>query len=319
MELLTRPWLLGLNLGVTVILGIVLFLIPGEMFDASDSVVVGALAFIVASLVEMQLSVVGVSRDVGEVKALRIKERQDSETRNDVEASVHETRRMLGLLHDRKEGADDLFLRYHLHRLGELNKSLHDATSKQEVRIGATMFDVTDWLMKSSFRVGAGSIFRAVMPTSEADLEFFFGVHGRRYFDQSNKYVVNGGCREIRRLFVIRDEWEWDPRLKRLTAFHIDAEGYDCRMILLKEYSKIARDCGLDKTVDFGVYGESYVYKAIKNVGEDVEGVYSRDPEEVERFTKCFDRCWGQGRKPGTESSIGVRQDTGWAWVFDGS
>jgi hypothetical protein len=55
MELLTKPWLLGLNLGVTVILGVVLFLIPGEMFDASDSVVVAALALIVGTLVEMQL------------------------------------------------------------------------------------------------------------------------------------------------------------------------------------------------------------------------------------------------------------------------
>jgi hypothetical protein len=117
-----------------------------------------------------------------------------------VEANVHETRRILGLLDDRREDPDDLFLRYHLHRLDELNSSLHDATSKHEVRIGTTMFDVTDWLMKSSFRVGAASIFRAVMPTSEADLEFFLvftaaGTLGDRMNTLRTGHAArSGGC-----------------------------------------------------------------------------------------------------------------------------
>jgi hypothetical protein len=214
-----------------------------------------------------------------------------------LDAELHEVRRLFHIIGEERHSEDDLFYSYFRRKLSDLASSLRDATTKREILINETMMDVTTWLYKSSFFGRPNDVFRAVYLSEDED--FFFDVHVHRYFQQVYSLIQQGKAKGVRRLIVYdNDQALSTPRMQRLIAFHNDTPHYECKVISKPDFQLIIRDYQLHYLLkDFGIYGDSYLYKGLTNRKEEIVGMYSRNPVDIKRFTNCFEAAWLAARQ----------------------
>ena len=78
-----------------------------------------------------------------------------------------------------------------------------------------------------------------------------------------------------------------------LIRFHVSNDGYDCRLISKSDLDRILRDYSIQHfAVDFGIYGERYLYKGVVAKSDEIVGSYSKDANEISKFVECFETCW---------------------------
>lgn len=287
---MTRPALRVLVALVNVIVAIGVPLLIGLLnknpFSPSESYLLGVLLFIAVTSLEIYLL-------AERAFAKEVRVQQVWAARTDLDSRLQEVRRLFHSVQEKKVATDDLFVRFFDHRLKMLERDLRDAESKHEVRIDGTMLEVTTWLLESSFAGRDEDIFRAVHFTSDND--FFLGLHSRRYFSQVKDLVGSGRIKGVKRLIV--DDGDGpafaDPCSQRIVDFHHHAERYECRRLSRSAFAEVLRDYQLESLVrDFGIYGQAYLYKGVRNTAEEIIGHYSREPDEIARFIDCFETCW---------------------------
>ena len=278
-------------------------------FTNGELYLLGVLLFIALTCAE-----IGLMAEVAFAKELRQTEIWDA--REALDARLQEVRRLFHQVGEGRVADSDLFDHYFEQRLQALESTLRDACSKREIRIDETMLDVTTWLMESSFRGRPTDIFRAVFFIKDTD--FFFEVHSRRYFNQAFHLVEERKLAEVQRLIVYNDPTELQaPRIKRLIEFHNRMPKYSCRVIHATSFKSFVGDYKLHQLArDFGIYGDSYLYKGVINHVDDIVGYYSRDRDEIDKFKRCFQDCWDEELPP-TELPPGtVDESQLLAWLF---
>jgi hypothetical protein len=306
------------NLAIAIIVGVLVDVLFPTSFTNAEQYFLGLLIFVALSLAEVQHSIEQSSDQVAKIALHERRELAIWEARSELDQQLQEVRRLFHVLDEARETTTDLFYQYHVHKLSELEKSLRDATTKFELTIDESMFTVTAWLMSSAFRGQGDDILRAVLPT--ASLEFFFDVHTRTFFQRTYNHVLGHKCAGVRRLVVLdRPEDLTDERLQRLAAFHQGTDGYECQVVTRAVYDRIVSDYKLNRLiVDFGIYGNSYLYKALKNANTEIVGNYSRDAEEIKSFTECFESCWESGTPIDLSSQLEIPSPATVGWVFNG-
>lgn len=278
-------------------------------FTTGELYLLGVLLFIALTCLE-----IGLLAEVAFAKELRQTEIWDA--REALDSRLQEVRRLFHQVGEYRLTESDLFVHYFEQRLQALEASLRDACSRREIQIDETMLDVTTWLMESSFRGQSTDIFRAVFFTE--DTNFFFDVHSRRYFNQAYHLVEEGKLAEVRRLIVYTDEADLlTDRIQRLIEFHNRTPKYSCRVIRTSSFKRIVTDYKLHQLArDFGIYGDSYLYKGVTNHVDDIVGFYSRDSDEIEKFKRCFKDCWDEEIAPVEVARSSVPDSELLAWLF---
>lgn len=302
-----RKFLAIINLLIALLVAIMVDVLFPDAFSNSEQYFLGIAIFAALAILELLL----LNQDMDAKLDVAVAERQLAvkawEARTDLDHRVQEVQRLLHQLDAESNGHLDLFYEYHKKKLLDLERSLRDACVKQEVQIDETMFAVTEWLLRSSMRGRQPDKLRAVLRTK--DLDFFFDVHTRMYFAQvatlmSEKLIVG-----VSRLIVVDDESHLaDERLQRLITFHNQTTGYSCQAIPKVEYDRIVGDYRLSHLiVDFGIYGDSYLYKGLTNLDESIVGIYSRDPREISQFTQCFESCLSAAKSVPTQIQVDAK------------
>lgn len=288
---MTRFLIATLNLIVSVAVPLAFSKMDPSPFSTGESYIFGVLLFI--ALTVFELYIYAERAFATETRVTKI-----WDTREKLDARLQEVRRLFHEVEEQKVGDPDLFVSYFNKKLADLENSLRDASSKKEVRISETMLEVTTWLVKSSFHGRKTDVFRAVHFAGDND--FFFDVHSKRYFGQVAEMVDSGQIKQVRRLVVVRDNEQLkDPRTQRLLTFHQENKNFSCQVISYDSFMTIVGDYGLRHLVnDFGIYGNSYLYKGVIAKSQEIVGSYSRDQEEIDRFIDCFDTCWRDASRP---------------------
>jgi hypothetical protein len=306
----TRRALVGLaNLVVAAVVPLwASFQVP-PIFTNGELYLLGVLLFIALTCVE-----IGFLAEIAFAKEFRQTEIWDA--REELDARLQEVRRLFHQVGEGRLADSDLFDHYFEQRLQALESSLRDACSRREIQIDETMLDVTTWLMESSFRGRPEDIFRAVFFTE--DTSFFFDVHSRRYFNQAYHLVEDGKLAEVRRLIVYSDPADLlTPRVQRLIEFHNRMPKYSCRVIAATSFKRFVSDYKLHQLArDFGIYGNSYLYKGVVNHVDDIVGYYSRDNKEIEKFKRCFQDCWDEEIAPKEVLRSTTPDSELLAWLF---
>lgn len=243
--------------------------------------------------------------------------RQDEriwDARDALDSRLQEVRRLFHIVQEDRRSEEDLFSSYFDQRLMHLTSALQDAANKREILIDETMLNVTTWLLKSSFRGRENDVFRAVFFAD--DEVFFFDLHTKRYFYQSYELLKKGKLKGVRRLIIYNNLDDLSSRrMQRLIAFHNTTDGYACRVLGQDSFSRIIKDFQLHHLMkDFGIYGDTYVYKGLTNRADEIVGLYSRDPNDIERLTLCFDSAWEAAQS--WNSTETVPADNAVDWVF---
>ena len=275
------------------------------IFTPGEAIIFGVLIFVALSV--GQLLYVGIRALDRDMAVFRVWDAQ-----HDVDRRLQEIRRLMHELDEhRATVGPELFSSFFNRKLHDLEVRLRDAVSKDEVRIDETMLEVTTWLLEASFSGRKTDIFRAVHFTDEN--AFFVGLHSRRYFGQVLGLQEKGRIREVRRLLVYSTQDDLNEAItQRIVGFHNLTPGYECRGLTRSDFDRVLLDYELQKSVkDFGVYGTNYVYKGQISQSDLIVGSYSRDPEEIRRFTECFDHCWSSAR-PLTAQGAPSRASVDW-------
>jgi hypothetical protein len=286
-----RALIAVLNMLVSVAVPLGISAVAPNLFTQGTNYLFGVALFIALTILEIY-----VLAEKAFEKQLRIEKAWDA--REELDFRLQEVRRLFHQVEERKVGDTDLFVSFFNKKLSDLELDLREACSKQEVRIDETMLEVTTWLLQSSFCGRAADVFRAILFTS--DIEFFFDVHNKRYFNQGYAMVKSGAMQGVRRIIVYSDVSEIaDPRVQKLIRFHQQNSGYECMTLPGRVFERIVKDYNLYHLVqDFGIYGESYLYKGVVNRSDEIIGYYSRDRSEIRRFIDCFQTCWESGTHP---------------------
>lgn len=92
---------------------------------------------------------------------------------------------------------------------------------------------------------------------------------------------------------------------------------YSCRVIHATSFKRLVTDYKLHQLArDFGIYGDSYLYKGVINHVDDIVGYYSRDEIEIARFKRCFQDCWDEELAPVEVSRSSIPDTQLLAWLF---
>lgn len=294
----THPtkWLqAGLLIGNLLAAFVIVFLISNRSKDAftqGEQYIFGLLLFVALGIVELLVLAGDAFR-----KEQRLQKAWDA--RAQLDAQMQEVRRMLHEVGEQPHpGETELFSEYFRKKLGDLEHALRDACSKREIQINETMLEVTSWLLEASYHGRENDIFRAIHFSQDEDNEFFFDDHARRYFRQTYDLVQLKRIKGVRRIILYDNVSDLaDPRIVRLIQFHQAHQDYEVRLLPIRTFHSFLADYNLQHAArDFGVYGTQYLYKALVNRPDEIVGFYSRDVEEIKRFTDCFDTCWESAR-----------------------
>src|SRR5260370_1220715 len=99
--------------------------------------------------------------------------------------------------------------------------------------------------------------------------------------------------REIRRLLVFDNNEEWkDDRIIRLIQCQSSTKGYSYRLMRMQDFISLKRDYRLDFPVDFGVYGNKYVYRGHSNIVDNIVGDFYNNKVIIVEYTRFFEGCW---------------------------
>ncbi|MFC0242618.1 hypothetical protein [Rhodopseudomonas telluris] len=277
--------LLFINIMLSALTPILINALNPTLFSAAESVIFSILTFLALTLAELTLI----------IRTIVSKIRSDHkiwEARDEIDARMYEIRRMFHKVCENSFGQSDLFVRFFARKFDQLDSLLVDATTKQEIRIDETMFQVTSELLYSAFEGRPNDVFRALHYCS--DNSFFFDLHSKRYFRQGYELVQSRKISKVKRLMVYANDDELKAdQTKTLVAFHANVEHYDYKLISREAFDRILDDFGLQYlTNDFGIYGDRYLYKGYVNHRDKIVGSYSKNKSELKRFTDCFEACW---------------------------
>lgn len=206
-----------------------------------------------------------------------------------------------------------LFAVYFRRDLSRLESQLRQAAQKFELYVDQDS-DTTE-MMLLPFDGRDEGVIRFVHHVE--DNGFLLDVHAREFFTAIVNGVKRRQIHEVRRLIVFGDDSHLATEdSQRLLAFHESEPHFSCKVIERTDFEKMARDSRLPSgKLDFGVYGEWYMYRSFEASPDDISGVFLSGGQELQHYTAFFDRCWRSelAQSPSIDSSY---RDTDLSLLF---
>ena len=278
---------------VAVVIPLVIGIIPSIKISSLDQFFIGVLVYVT-------VTVAGLSYDIVRLLDQRVRAVPLERIEDLFGVHLHNIAAGFKQIVQHSHQERDLFTEYFTRAIEKFEDQINVASSKRELVVNELHVSTTSMLLHCLF--GRESDLLRFVHYFQ-DNEFMLDVWSRGYYTLIVKMIEERHIREVRRLFVYTDRSQLDdPTSKRLIEFHLRQRGYDCRVISDADYKKLIKDANLG-TLDFGIYGDLYVYETRYATAQRIEGIYSSAPSRVRSFIEAFDNCWRHGQKPHSTNS----------------
>lgn len=263
----------------SVIIPIVLGSFLSNSFTLADQTLVGILIGVLGLLIQ----VVGV---LLRMQSTQAKEISLADARDESAKTFAELRKYHD---DLVLGQNVLFSAYFDRQIEHLKDEMMVAVTRRELKLSQDMN--TTEMMLLPFERESARLVRAVHYLEDND--FLFDLHARTFFHSVFGAVKQKRILKVQRLLIYKEPAELtDDRTLRLAGFHAAHNNYDYRVIDKRDYERIATDSSLPAgRMDFGVYGDLFVYRSTENRGE-VSGTFTADKTAIRDYQRVFDRAW---------------------------
>jgi len=186
----------------------------------------------------------------------------------------------------------DLFQSVFDQRITEIDQSLFEAVTKDELHIKSGHNVGMNFLLRSFKGDASVDILRAVHLLE--DNGWFFDILAKGYFYQVYQFVLQKKISAVKRLMLYKNEKELEEfRSIKLMHFHATTNNYSYRIMPLQAFRSLLRDNEpLPVPRDFGIYGNKYIYIAEVNQIDNLVGYYRRSPATIGKYIRFFEQCW---------------------------
>lgn len=272
------------NVIVGVVTPLVINVFDASALSISDEIQLGVMLFCSGALLESLYFLAALrERAVREDKLWDVHEPLDSRL-----ASIRKSLRTL------ESGVDphsDIFLKYFHRKIHEVEGDVRQTANTRELRVDSGNLDLSEPLLRSLTGLPT-DIIRIVHLLSQND--DLFNPHEAQWFSTVLRAVESRKVIEVRRILVSESPAEeTEEGTQRLLRFHGHTPDYDYRLMSAAYFRRLTRSFRLQgEFVDFGLYGERYLFRGVVYQPDDFVGVYSRDTTVIERYKNFFDSCW---------------------------
>lgn len=174
----------------------------------------------------------------------------------------------------------------------KLKRKISEVAEKKELFISADYFLNADNVLKV-FPTFDESIWRYVWKIENIDIPLFKEHSWRQFFEKTAKLVQQKEMKEIKAIIVL-DKMEYleSERIKKLLDFFKTNENISCRLISLESYEDVCRINSVELSLsDFGIYGHNLLFIEKYN-NEEVSGFFSKEPTQIDDYSKLFECFW---------------------------
>ncbi|MFF5478211.1 DUF6879 family protein [Streptomyces sp. NPDC012935] len=276
---------------VTVSAGGCAFLLIGVLSDSSRgwqwtmSVLVAVTTLVVQYLVEFGQRFESLDRRFNEILAATT---LFSQVDGSVLRSDEVTRLVLGYTKVREQGGDIMqaFAEKELGRLAKMMEGLGSGSADCPGENHEWLIDITD-CVKMTLDATSTSV----------DREFWSSGPAERYLAAQEKAIKRRGV-EIRRLFVVRDEYEVTPELRGLCEDH-RRRGIDARIVVRSLMESNPR------VSDFIVFDGELCYETKPDQESNPDGtLLSAEPDHIEDHVTQFTDLWAEAERQQTAPRV---------------
>lgn len=272
------------NVVVGVAVPLVIDVFQRSALSVSDEILLGVMLFCAGSLLESLYFLAA-------LKERAVREDQLWDVHEPVDSRLASIRKSLRTLESGVEPKTDIFLKYFHRKVHEVESSVRQTANTHELRVDSGNLDLSEPLLRSLTGLPTDVIRIVHLLSHNDDL---FNPHEAQWFNTVLAAVQAGKVVEVRRVLVAgtpaEEEYEGT---KRLLRFHTHTPGYDYRLVSASHFGRLARAFRLQgEFVDFGLYGERYLFRGVVYEPDDFVGVYSRETTTIERYKNLFDACW---------------------------
>jgi hypothetical protein len=260
-----------------------------NFFDASalavsDEVQLGVMLFCAGALLESLYFLAA-------LKERAVREEHLWDVHEPLDSRLASIRKSLRTLESGVDPQTDIFLRYFHRKVHEVEGDVRQTANTRELRVDSGNLDLSEPLLHSMSGLPT-DIIRIVHLLSHND--DLFNPHEAQWFSTVLRVVESRKVIEVRRILVSENpDEETEEGTRRLLRFHAHTSDYDYRLMAADYFQRLARSFRLQgEFVDFGLYGERYLFRGVVYEADDFVGVYSRENMVIERYKNFFDTCW---------------------------
>jgi hypothetical protein len=197
-------------------------------------------------------------------------------------------------------GDRDLFIDYFAHAIEELRETIHSAGETRSLQLKNYHFRSMDSVM-AAFEGAPAREFRELWNLDDSG-NLFDSELGKQYFAQIALMAARNHITSVKTVFTFPDQAVLErPEVKELLSFYASWRRFDCRLIRKASCDSLMGDEGIGgRCIDFGIYGNRYLFKTTQ-YNPEVVGVFTKDSSEIHKYISFFDRLWlstGARRNP---------------------
>ena len=193
----------------------------------------------------------------------------------------------------RGEMKENLYARYFLRVMEEVEQKFHQAASDKTLGVEEFTYAMTDILVEIIAARNRDTI--RLVHFSKAGAEILSSSWGRRYYDYLTTMACKGDVK-IRRLIIHdRDSELSDDEkelLERLKIFHQANKNHEYRELAVDEWNGILTEMKIREKGDMGIWGDLYVYRTQSFAPYDIQGTWTTDDRSIRDMTSAFDHAW---------------------------
>lgn len=252
--------------------------------SVSDEIQLGVMLFCAGALLESLYFLAA-------LKERAVREDFLWDVHQSVDSRLASIRKSVRTLESGVDPQTDIFLKYFNRKIHEVEGDIRQTANTGELRVDSGNLDLSGPLLRSMTGVDTDIIRIVHLLSHNAEL---FNPHEAQWFSTVLSAVEGRRVIEVRRILVAEDPaQESEEGTERLLRFHTHTPNYDYRLLAAPYFARLARSFRLQgEFVDFGLYGERYLFRGVVYEPDDFVGVYSREPAVIERYKNFFDTCW---------------------------
>ena len=254
-----------------------------SLTSGADTILLGALIGILLTTIQI-LHYTTLIMDRNQI------EQELWQTKDDFDKKLSNIRSAYNSILNLRRDIPDLFQSFFDDRLTDLEKTIVETASRDELHFERGHV-VSINVLFASFHGNPNDIFRAVHFFEDND--FFFDIYAKQYFHSVYNLVLGNKIDKVRRLMIYNtyDDLK-EARSIKLMNFHEITKGYSFRAMKKDDFRRMLRDYNLAVPKDFGIHGDKYLYVAEINLAQNIVGYWTRNQATISNFVRFFDICW---------------------------
>lgn len=190
-----------------------------------------------------------------------------------------------------KHGPKDLFVSHLKTEIEGLRAKLADAARRNEMRIRSDYIINVEGVF-DSLGVSNDKSVRVTYPVDSGE-PWVGGASDQRFFEVLIDQVKNGKVSTLDVLFLVDDLTEPETNTVYGVCGWLNKQTrISSKIGKQSEFEKVCSLNSLDPNfIDFGIYGPEMLFRTT-SAGADHEGIYSKDPQLVDRYASVFKEFW---------------------------